>query len=301
MNIIYFLVIVIIFMIVLIVLWHVHNNKLYNPAYDTVWEPEDKYEDIFIGNVNAWHIHNYDDRPVVLYCHGNNANISYREYIYNMCKGFKFNLLLFDYRGFGKSKGFPSQTNIYKDGEDVYYWLIKRYHPHKIIVWGESLGGAVATYIASKYVCRCLILFSTFSSLDEIIMEGSWYPLWFKWIARTTSWYLDTLPSKCYITNVTEPTILIHSKDDNVIPISNAYKLYKNIIHRNKEFITIKGHHTDPILNTKQFAQLYEFCLKSNACDKSYNDTNSDYFNLNIENIMDSMSKGAQKCKNFSS
>lgn len=291
------LIFIIIFIIFIILIYHVQSNVLFRPEDEHVWEPPVDYEDFFIDNVHVWHINNFENRPVVLYCHGNNANISYREYVYCMFQTFEFNIVLFDYQGYGKSKGRPTQKKICQDGESVYLWLIKRYSPNSIIVWGESLGGAVATYIASRYVCRCLILFSTFSSIDEAITQSKLYPWWIKSLAVTASWFLDTLPSKIMISDVTEPILIVHSLEDEIIPISNAYALFKNIIHDEREFLTIKGKHINPDMSPKQFRELYHFCHNAN----SYHEyKTSDDFESKIEATFEAMEKGAKKAKDLS-
>lgn len=278
-------------------MWCIEDNVLYDPDSKMVWKPPVDYEDFHIDKNHVWYINMFKGRPVVLYCHGNNANISYREYVFNLCKHFKFNLCMFDYRGYGKSSGRPSQQNICFDGEKVYKWLLNKYEPNDIIVWGESLGGAVAIHIASKHECRCLIVFSSFSSIDEIITHSNQYNWFVKQLAVIASWILNTLPSKRKIGKVKSPVLIVHSDEDDVIPISNAKKLYKKVKHDKKKFLSIKGKHIEPLMNPEQFKELCDFCHNPPNCCNKYE---ANYYFMNhFEDFVEDMKKGSEKCRDL--
>lgn len=257
------LVVLILLIIILILIWHLQNSLLFQPSSDVIWTPDPEhvnFEDVMINNkIHAWYIHNFENRPVVIYCHGNTGNISYREYVYVMCQAFQYNLVLYDYRGFGKSKGYATQRKICDDGLKVYDWVNTKYECENIIVWGESLGGAVASEIASKNVCKCLVLFSTFSSLDDVITQGPFYAGWLKIFAKVAGWLIDTLPSKDIIGDITDPVLILHSTEDDVIPISNAHDMFNRITHSHKKFLTIKGGHVTPDITVDQFKDMYCF------------------------------------------
>ena len=297
-----FLVVVIILGIIFWALWFVQNKNLFNPTHDCLWEPnedcfvlnntgkEKEIKNFYIGQNHCIYFNQYPGRPVILFCHGNNANLSYREYAYIMSKTLKFNLLLWDYRGYGKSKGYPTQDNICSDGEHVYRWLIEQGHISRdIIIWGESLGGAVATSIAAKHVCRCLILFSTFSSIDDIVTKNYDIHWCMKNIAHLASWFLNTLPNKMIIHNVTEPVLVIHSPKDGFIPITNAYKLYDSIKHDNKEFLEIGGTHARPNMSLQKFRRIYDFCMRGEEDDHSITDGE-------VKAMLDAIHRAAEKC-----
>lgn len=282
------LILIIVFLCVLfiLILINFYNDKLFQPSCSINWHPPTYYEDFFIGPVNTWYIpfnekksceEKDKNRPVILYCHGNNSNISYREYPYIIAQYFNFDLVLFDYQGYGKSEGKPSQNNICNDGQLVYDWLINvaKYDPEQIIIWGESLGGAVAIDLASKNPCSCLILFSTFSSIKSAICEHHIYPKSVKLISTVSSFFINNLISRRYIKKVEAPVLILHSKEDDVIPISNARDLYRNIKHKNKELIVIEGTHTHPEMTNVQVKQLYNFCC------------NNYKFNLKIKELTD--------------
>lgn len=235
------------------------ENKLFDPTHDEVWEPPVTYSEIRVGDVHGWHINIFPNRPVVLYCHGNNDNITHREYVYLMCECFQYNLVLFDYCGYGKSEGKPSQKQILKDGGAVYEWMLTKHSPDNIIVWGESLGGAVACHVASNYKCRSLVLFSTFSSLHDIAFRGDLYSWWVKGMVGLVGFFIDTMPTKNRVNKIEERVLIVHSSEDDVIHLDNAKILFESIKHDNKGIVQIRGGHSSPIMQPLQFLAMYRF------------------------------------------
>jgi len=263
-------------LLIFISIYYLEGKYLFNPTKDVKWVPIIPYENIYVGDCNVWHFKEYDNRPVILYCHGNNLNITYREYAYHMCKGFKYNLVLFDYSGYGKSKGYPSQSKILKNGENVYKWVKERYDSKNIVVWGESLGGAVASHIASIYECRCLVLYSTFSSLDDITRKGKIYSRAMHFLVSVSSSIIGNIPTKERIKDVKDPVLVVHSVEDEVIHIQNAYSLLENVQHENKTMVTIEGTHSNPIMLPIQFLSIYKFMERNNKafiCNETVKDT----------------------------
>ena len=251
------------------------NGVLFAPSSDHIWDPGSTFphEKLMIeDSISAWHFNNFPDSKTILYCHGNYGNISHKDDLVNLCLGQRLNLLLFDYRGYGRSKGYPSQFGLYEDGDSVYRYLSQRVDPDRIIIWGESLGGAVATYIASKYPCSSLILLSTFSSLDDIISDSSIV----RWpvagpciigIAKILGMLMDRMSNKTRIRDVKCPIVIIHSREDGLIPFANAERTFNSISHGCKLFIEIKGIHSNPELNEDLLRKIFTFCcIDATAC-----------------------------------
>ena len=263
---------------------------LFNP--DTVINsdllPNEEYQDIVIRennyNINAWYFKRNPNSVTILYCHGNVGNISHRDYVIGLSKRLDINLFIFDYRGYGysgtsynpnnsnnnESNTFkPTQNSILVDGEVAFNYLCKDISHDKIIVWGESLGGAVATHIAQKSCqinkpCKSLVLLSTFSSLDDIIRD-SCLPGVFKYpFATIVSLTFNTLPNKDWISNITCPILLIHSENDTLINIKSSERLYNNISHDHKILIKIDGDHSSPKINELQMELIYKFIRHDN-------------------------------------
>ena len=235
---------------------------IFNPSKDILIKPEESYEDCYIddGKIHSWYFINNssESATVLLFCHGNTGNISERDYIIKVCKQYNINLFLFDYPGYGLSCGEPNQQNICQAGESAYFHLRKHYLAENIICWGESLGGAVSTWIASRYKCKALVLFSTFSSLAELVRSP------FNDIVET---FFDCLPIKDWISNVTCPIAIIHSKEDTKINYKCAQFNYDRIsCTTTKQFFEICGDHATPIIDVSQVDELFEFvgCGKGN-------------------------------------
>ena len=276
-----------IFLVILIVIYAsvpwAEKKVLFFPSDKHKWKPKIPYKEIYIDvktdklydsrpgknckreYINGWYFNNFPGHNVVLFSHGNSGNISNRSYIIDICQKFELNLFIFDYRGFGHSSGVPSKYHLKQDGEAAYKYLTARckIHPNNIIVWGESLGGYVATWIASNYPCRSLILLCTFSGLDDAI--GNYFTSGAAKALATGYGYMaslrfDIMPNRKHIRAVKCPVAIMHSPNDDVIPYECAKILYKNVNHRSKVLITIDGTHSAPKITKEQLNKLFMFC-----------------------------------------
>lgn len=249
--------------------WWVETRVLFNPSRNIIWVPshsEYDYDNIFIysgahDRINLWHFRFDHNNPVILFCHGNSGNISNRGYIVDFCKQYRLNLVLFDYRGYGMSSGRPSIQSILDDGITMYHYTSQHYSPDDIIIWGESLGGSVATYIASQCKCRSLLLMSTFSSLDDIVRYDPDLPWWLSGpLSVLTRNILGNLPSKDYIKDVRCPVVIIHSPNDDIIPYRCSQILYQSIPGNDKLFLDIDGLHSSPVMSYRVLCELFKYC-----------------------------------------
>ena len=240
-----------------------HYSNVYLDMSGNIYEkkPGGKY-------VNLWHFIFNDNGQTVLFCHGNSGNISKRSYIIDLCSNLKLNLVLFDYRGYGESTGLPNPKSICEDGILAYEYTIKKCAGENIIVWGESLGGAVATHIASHKKVSRLILMCTFSSLDDVLKYSKSSP----WLSKLLKLTTDTLPNKQKIAKITCPIAILHSQNDDIIPYQCGKILYSSIPHENKLFIEISGPHSVPEITHKQLSELLCFC-QVNIPDPDYLNT----------------------------
>ena len=268
------IILVLLVMVYLSVPW-AENKVLFFPTKKHHWKPNIPYENVYIkvdknsykskpNKIHGWYFNNFPGHKTVMFCHGNSGNISNRGYIINICQKFQLNLLIFDYRGFGKSEGKPSKKNLKKDGEAVYKFLVDQgIKPSNIIIWGESLGGYVAIWTASKYRCRSLLLLCTFSGLDDTIVnycESTIAKGTAELYTSLVSLRYDLMLSRDNIKHVKCPIIIMHSKSDDVIPYQCAKILYKNISHNSKTLITIKGKHSSPIISEENLNKMFMYC-----------------------------------------
>ena len=275
------------FLVLLIVVYNsvpwAERKALFYPVRSHRWEPVSEFNDVYIDvknpkrvyyeeptkkhceYVHGWHFNQFPGHDTVMFCHGNSGNIAHRSYIIDICKKFELNLFLFDYRGYGKSSGEPCKYNLKKDGEAVYKYLTLycSIRSKNIIVWGESLGGFVAIWVASKYTCKCLILLSTFSGLDDALNnyfeKGLAKSLAYGYTSLVSMRY-DIMPSRNYIRKVRCPVAILHSKDDDLIPYRCAKINHDSISHKNKILLTIKGGHSSPDISVENMSELFTFC-----------------------------------------
>lgn len=175
--------------------------------------------------------------PVVLFCHGNGGNISYHLDLLETLRSLGAGLLLFDYRGYGRSQGAPNEEGTYLDADAAWAHLTvdRKIAPSRIVLHGWSLGGGVASHLAARVQPAGLILESTFTSLVDRGAEI--YPyLPIRLMARTRYPTLERLA------RIHCPLLVIHSPDDQVIPIHHARRLFA-AAGEPKRFLEIVGDH----------------------------------------------------------
>ncbi|MCM8800307.1 MAG: alpha/beta hydrolase [Candidatus Omnitrophica bacterium] len=209
-----------------------------------------KYQDLYIKTkdnllINAWFIPKEDSKYLVLFCHGNAGNISHRlekvSFLYNL----GLSILIFDYRGYGKSQGKPKEDGFYKDTESIYEFLVNEYKilPERIILYGESLGTAVAIELASKRKVKALILEGAFSRGKD--MAKRIYPF------LPNFFFSNSFDSLNRIKKITSPKLFLHSKDDEIVPFSLAKKLF-DAAPPPKKLVELTGDHNSCFLDAKE-------------------------------------------------
>ena len=202
------------------------------------------FEDVSLAasdgtTISAWWIPAHNERAVLLFCHGNAGNISHRLDSIDIFNRLGLSVLIFDYRGYGASAGRPSENGTYLDAEAAWRYLVEvqKKKPEKIILFGESLGGAVAAEIASRHKPGGLILMSSFTSIPEL--AGMLYPfLPARWLSKFRYATIDKIGS------ITAPTLIIHSPDDEIVPFAQGMALYEKAAGP-KQFLQIKGGHNE--------------------------------------------------------
>ncbi len=202
------------------------------------------FEDITIKTpdnvrLSAWYVPAPKGEYHILFFHGNAGNISNRTHALAFFYKLNFSTLILDYRGYGKSGWFPTEKGVYKDALAAYNYLCeeKKVSPDKIILFGESLGGAVAVDLATKVPVRAVICEDTFSSMLDI--GRVYYPfLPLRWLVT------QKFDSCAKIGKVTAPKYIIHSREDELIPFRLGVKLYQSAAPP-KEFVERPGGHNE--------------------------------------------------------
>lgn len=234
---------------------------LYWPSKTIQFTPRRPYRDLWLENrMHAWHFNSYPQEKTILFCHGSGGNISERDYLIDICEKQRLNLLMFDYSGFGKSLGSPHPDQLLQDGRTAYKYLLAEGIPvNKIILWGESMGGAIATKMAEEFGCHSLILMGTFSSLDDILRQRGGFVSNF--LGMTAKLILpNTLPTIEILGKLNCPIVIAHSTDDDLIPFRCAQENFKRITHPKALFLPIKGTHFYPDFSSSDLEKLFSFC-----------------------------------------
>ncbi len=226
--------------------------KVYRPRDNLVAFPDSyniEFEDVNFSSrdkvlLNGWFIKGTSGR-VILFFHGNFGNISQRLDIINELYSLGYNVFIFDYRGFGRSNGVPSEKGLYNDALGAYDYLKERgYKNEDIILFGRSLGGVVAIFLASAVKdFRGLIVDSSFSSAQDLSYDF----FGFKFPRFIISNRLESIKR---IKDIKIPKLIVHSEDDNLIPFHHGKRLFE-IASEPKKFLKIKGFHNSCIQDSK--------------------------------------------------
>jgi uncharacterized protein len=192
---------------------------------------------------------------VMLVCHGNAGNISHRLTLARALLQTGVSVLLFDYRGFGESEGVPTEEGTYLDAQAAHHWLTaKGFAPENIIVFGESLGGGIASELAVREKIGGLILQSTFSCIPDIGAElFPWLPV--RWMASIRYDTCQKLPQ------IKVPVLIMHSRDDRLIRFRHAEKNFARA-NEPKLMWELNGEHNESIMDEQHFVAGIEKFLK---------------------------------------
>lgn len=200
--------------------------------------------------LHAWYVPAKQARATVLYLHGNASNISHCLDTLAMLNAMQLNVLIIDYRGFGQSQGEPSEAGTYLDAEAAWEFLhIQKGLANKqIIVFGRSLGGGIATYIASQHQPGLVILESTFTSVPDLGSEQyPWLPV--HWLAKIHYNSLQRIPL------IHSPLLVMHSPQDRLIPYHHGQQLFAKAAIP-KQWLQLQGGHGHGNQSTQDYAAM---------------------------------------------
>jgi len=220
------------------IIYHPHKypQGIWNPSSFNV-----KVEDIFFQakdgtKLHGWYIPSANARATLLWFHGNAGNLTHRLENIRQLQPLALNIFIFDYRGYGKSEGEPSEAGIYQDSQAAYDFLIQEKNVvslESLFLFGRSLGGICAVEVASSNQAAGLILESVFTSASD--MAGQVSPLLpIGWAIRSKFSAIEKVP------DLKLPKLFLHGTKDEIVPYKLGRKLYSSAAEP-KEFYDIEG------------------------------------------------------------
>lgn len=176
------------------------------------------------GDMEAWWVPAaHGEAPTLLYLHGNDRNIASNLVHVQRLHDLGYNVLLIDYRGFGRSGGGkPSESKVYEDAESAWHYIVEQGHlaPHRVFIYGHSLGGAIAIDLATRHPDAAgVILESTFTSMLEMgQLNYAYLP-----VSLLLNQRFESLGK---MDNLRIPVLIIHGTWDELVPVEMAERLY---------------------------------------------------------------------------
>jgi uncharacterized protein len=229
----------------------IENALLYFPTKNIDATPDKinlKFDEIELETadkvkLSAWWTPNDNARATLIFSHGNAGNIGNRLDKLKIFHDLGLNVLLYDYRGYGKSEGRPSENGLYADAQAAYDYTIneKKIPVDQIISYGESLGGPVAAHLAANNKVKAVILESTFTNLEDMALLRM--PL----LAGLAKSKFDTMAD---VANIKSPVLVLHSPNDEIVPYAQGQKLFE-AVKTPKQFVKLQGDHNNGFWKSK--------------------------------------------------
>ena len=231
------------------------RRGFYFPAKELFADPGDiglAFEEVFFTasdgvRLCGWFVPNPQAKETILFLHGNAGNISNRLEVIALFKDLPANVFIIDWRGYGKSQGWPTEQGLYADALAAYRYLVdeRGCAPDSIVVYGKSLGGNVAVDLASKAQIKALICDSAFSSAED--MATIVFPL------LPAKYFLSVkFDALAKIAKVTCPKLIIHAREDEIVPFRLGEKLFASAAEP-KEFLVVSGDHNQIVFEDQTY------------------------------------------------
>lgn len=233
-----------------VVIRSIEGRSIFFPMKGRSAPPEGVFscQDVFFGAADGVKLHGWfipadgstGNEFVVLFLHGNAGNIGHRSEKIQILRQTGVSIFIIDYRGYGLSGGKPSERGIYKDVEAAYAWVLDQgISAERVILYGESIGGAFAVDLAAKKPVKAVIIEDTFTSVPAMVRRMlPWMP------PVVLGTRLDSLSK---IDRVSAEKLFFHSLDDEIIP----YEMGKQLFDQSpqpKSFVELRGGHNSAFL-----------------------------------------------------
>lgn len=255
------------YLLVLVLIRMFEPRLIFFPNYpsrlDGDWHPRGlNVEDVWLTasdgvRLHAWWVPDHEAKFTFLAFHGNASNIANRVPTYEFLHDAHVNVLALEYRGYGRSDGKPNEAGVYRDAEAAYDYLVnsKGIDRRTIISFGQSLGTAVATHLATRRQVAGLVLEAPFPSTSRVARKTFWF---FPGISLLTYGQFNT---QAWLKEIHAPVLIVHCTQDPVIPFQFGQEVYDEALPP-KNFLQINGycHEESSLIAPTQYrAALQEF------------------------------------------
>jgi fermentation-respiration switch protein FrsA (DUF1100 family) len=196
--------------------------------------------------LGGWFIPHPAARATLLFFHGNAGNLSHRLDSIRLFHELRLAVFIIDYRGYGQSEGRPTEAGTYGDAAAAWRYLVDERHipPSGILIFGRSLGAAIAAELASHTRPGALILESGFTSVPNMAARlYPWLPV--RWLSRYR------YNTRQYLEAVTCPVLVVHSIEDELIPYAEGEQLFAQA-REPKQFLPLRGGHGNGFLVSRE-------------------------------------------------
>jgi hypothetical protein len=239
------------YLVICLVMTFLENRLVFYPTpASAAWNepPDPAIQDVFLRSpegrkIHAWWLPRGPDAPVLLLCPGNAGNLSGRgQTMLKMAERLNASVLIFDYPGYGKSEGSPNEAACYDAGESAIRWLRdeKNVPPERVTFYGESLGGGVATELATRYPCRALVLVKTFTLLPAVAKSHYWW-LPCHWLMSNRFDTVKKLPA------IHCPVFIASATNDTIVPFHHGEMNFAAANEPKRFFRDEGSDHNDPL------------------------------------------------------
>lgn len=197
------------------------------------------YEEVYLSPEKDALLHGLllkskEPKGVILFYHGNRGNVTRWGNIVKYFLQFNYDILVMDYRGYGKSIGIRNEVKLHSDALYAYQYLSKRYNEERIIIYGRSIGTGVATKLASEVNPKCLILETPYKNFADLLNKRLFmFPI--RWLINYD------FKSDLFLKNVQSPVHIFHGTNDNIVPLQSALRLVESTNRKDINVNIIEG------------------------------------------------------------
>jgi uncharacterized protein len=190
------------------------------------------------ARITAWHVAPREDKPVIVYFHGNGGALHYSVARFRALVDSGIGLVALEYRGYGGNPGSPSERGLIADGEAAYAFAAAHYPVKRIVFWGQSLGSGVAVVVAAEKPVGRVILEAPFTSAVAVASIRYWY-------MPVRLLMKDQFHSDRRIEKITAPLLILHGVHDQVVPFAMGERMFE-LANKPKHIVRfLDGGHED--------------------------------------------------------